>query len=251
MERERASQRNKSSLSFFCLVAADNNARASFLFQPFFSLSLLHPRLSPTPPPPQSDAPLDVQKDLKYAQAASLDEEGRPSSELAAEAAEAAAASAQAGGGEGLGGEGGAAAAAAAEHEGGVEAATGRAPAQRVGDRRVAGPAHHHNDNRGGGGALGGGGGGGGELGEGELSKKAFRAHSDEVQRAHGGGAASKHSPLASKQPPVVDVGMQNKQAREKGEERRSKKRRRSACFVLSLNTNEKNSSLFPSFPKT
>ena len=107
MERERASQRNKSSLSFFCLVAADNNARASFLFQPFFSLSLLHPRLSPTPPPPpQSDAPLDVQKDLKYAQAASLDEEGRPSSELAAEAAEAAAASAQAGGGEGLGGDG-------------------------------------------------------------------------------------------------------------------------------------------------
>ena len=107
-----------------------------------------------------------------------------------------------------------------------VAAATGRAPAQRVGDRRVAVPAHRERGGGAGGvAALGGGereGGGAGELlrearqggGPNELPKRAFEAQAEGVIKAHGGGgsaAASKHSPLASKQAPVVNAGMQNK----------------------------------------
>lgn len=118
------------------------------------------------------------------------------------------------------------AAEAAPETEGDVEAATGRAPAQRADDRRVA--AHNSNNNNRVGVliALGGGGEELGVHGRGEIPPRAFAAHSVEVRKAHGEGAASKHSPLASKQPPVVDVGMQNKQVRRRIKDRRKYKKR-------------------------
>lgn len=56
--------------------------------------------------------------------------------------------------------------------------------------------------------------------GSNELPREAFKAHSEEVMKAHGFGSTSRLSPLASKQP-VVDVGMQNKQVRR--EERRKR----------------------------
>lgn len=192
MERARASDR-KTQLSlpfWFCLVADDSCLFLFFSTNFFLSLSF-------KPIANQSEAPREVKHDLE--QHNKIDEVGRRGEEAAAAAAPAEEAAETA--------------VATSENES-IAAAVHRAPA--VGDRRAASPAHHHREVVAAAALGGGGGGGGGEAvgthGENELPREAFKAHSEEVMKAHGGSSASKHSPLASKQPPVVDVGMQNKQ---------------------------------------